>query len=35
LIFFGVALRKSKTPGIEAPAAQPTRQSSQWLAALA
>jgi len=33
LTFFGVAPRKSETPSIEAAAAQPTRQSSQWLAA--
>jgi hypothetical protein len=29
--FFGAAPRKSETPSIEAAAAQPTRQSSQWL----
>ena len=31
LTFFGVAPRKSETPSIEAAAAQPTRQSRQWL----
>jgi hypothetical protein len=31
LTFFGTAPRKSDTPSIEAAAAQPTRQSSQWL----